>query len=164
MLLGLHHAAMSTPDMDRALGFYEGLLGFEIALDLTWTKGSRDMDALVGFVDSSGRCVMLRAPNAFLELFQFDSPVPRAAGRAPGVCEHGLSHICLAVTGIDAEHARLTAAGVEFSSAPTTAFGMRAVHGRDPDGNVVELLEVLDPAASFALFDRAGALTRSGRA
>lgn len=79
MIQGLHHAAVLTPDMDRALAFYQGVLGFDIALDLTWSRGAPEVDAIGGFADSSGRCVMLRTSNAFLELLRFDSPAPRAA-------------------------------------------------------------------------------------
>ena len=65
------------------------------------------------------------------------------------VCDQGITHICLQVTDIDAEYARLSAAGMRFHCAPQTAPGLcRATYGRDPDGNIVELIEP-DPAGPF---------------
>jgi predicted enzyme related to lactoylglutathione lyase len=56
--------------------------------------------------------------------------------------DHGITHVCLQVTGIDAEYARLRAAGMQFHSPPqSVGGGIWSAHGRDPDGNVVELLE-----------------------
>lgn len=58
------------------------------------------------------------------------------------VADHGLTHFGIWVTDIDAVHARLSEAGIRFHS-PVIDFpgGMRATYGRDPDGNVFELLE-----------------------
>ena len=67
------------------------------------------------------------------------------------VCNQGITHICIAVSDIAAEHARLSAAGMAFLSPPQDVPGLcRAVYGRDPDGNIVELIEA-DPAGPFAL-------------
>ena len=42
-----------------------------------------------------------------------------------------------------AEYDRLVAAGMRFHCLPVTMGRQRATYGRDPDGNVVELLEDL---------------------
>ena len=43
---------------------------------------------------------------------------------------------------IDADYTRLLAAGVTFHCLPQTAPGLcRATYARDPDGNIVELLQ-----------------------
>ena len=55
-----------------------------------------------------------------------------------------LDHFCLQMTDIDAEHARLKAAGMVFHCLPQARSGLRVTYGRDPDGNVIELLEVTD--------------------
>lgn len=45
---------------------------------------------------------------------------------------------------IDAEYERLSKAGVTFFSAPQEMFDMlESVYGRDPDGNIFELQEIL---------------------
>jgi hypothetical protein len=57
------------------------------------------------------------------------------------VCDHGITHICLRITGIEEESARLERAGVRFDSPPVDPGGDRCVHGRDPLGNVLERVE-----------------------
>lgn len=34
MILGVHHAALAVPDLEAALAFYCGLLGFEVTLEM----------------------------------------------------------------------------------------------------------------------------------
>ena len=53
----------------------------------------------------------------------------------------------------DAEYERLVAAGMTFHCAPPQlgAGMIRATYGRDPDGNIVELQEIIDPAIPFTL-------------
>ena len=34
MILGLHHAAMAVPDIQKAVDFYFGVVGFEIVMDM----------------------------------------------------------------------------------------------------------------------------------
>jgi 4-hydroxyphenylpyruvate dioxygenase-like putative hemolysin len=100
-------------------------------------------DDITGLSDSSARVVMLKAGNACLELFEFATPQPKPAETARPVCDHGITHLCLQVSDIDAEYERLKKTGMEFHCPPqTVGDSLRATYGRDPDGNVVELLEV----------------------
>ncbi|HJP36347.1 MAG TPA: VOC family protein, partial [Gammaproteobacteria bacterium] len=65
-----------------------------------------------------------------------------AEARRP-VCDHGITHLCLQVSDIDAEYERLKAAGMVFHCPPqAVGDAIHATYGRDPDGNVVELLEI----------------------
>ena len=151
MILGLHHASITTPDLDRLSAFYRGLLGFEVVLETAWESGNTTADRIFGLNDTAVRMVMLRTANACLELFEFAHPIGKPVDPYRPVCDQGITHICLAVRDIDAEHARLSAAGMAFHSPPQDAPGLcRAVYGRDPDGNIVELVEA-DPAGPFAL-------------
>ena len=40
MVVGFHHAALSTPDLDRCLAFYCDVLGCEVAWTFGWEAGS----------------------------------------------------------------------------------------------------------------------------
>jgi catechol 2,3-dioxygenase-like lactoylglutathione lyase family enzyme len=144
MIHGIHHTAISTGDMERALRFYRDLLGFTEVFSSTWEVGTEEVDRIVGLQDSSARVVMLKAGNACIELFQYETPRPKPNEANRPVCDHGITHLCLQVTDIDAEYARLKAAGMVFHCPPQTRGGLRVTYGRDPDGNVVELLEVTD--------------------
>lgn len=152
MIHGIHHTAISTGDLERSVAFYRDLLGFEEAISSGWQVGTETLDKITGLKDSSARMVMLKAGNAFVELFQFETPTPKPADAMRPVCDHGITHLCLAVSDVDGEYERLKAAGMVFHCPPqTTATGNRVTYGRDPDGNVIELLQVLDSESPMAL-------------
>jgi len=140
MILGVHHVAISTPDLDRLAAFYCDQLGFERIFDTAWEPGNRAADAIVGLRDSSARTAMLRGGNLYLELFEFRAPIPKPADTRRPVCDHGITHICLLVDDVDAATERIE---LDFHSVPQDlGGGVRTVYGRDPDGNVVELKEL----------------------
>ena len=112
MILGLHHTAMSSPDVGRLARFYCEHLGFERASEFAWPQGFAPADAVTGLEGSRARGEMLRLGTAFLELFEFATPSPRPSDPDRAVCDHGITHICIRVDDLDAEYARLNAAGM----------------------------------------------------
>ncbi len=95
MIQGIHHTAISTTDIERSLRFYKDLLGFEEVFSSSWKAGSKVMDAITDLKDSSARLAMLRAGNACIELFQYETPQPRPVEPMRPVCDHGITHLCL---------------------------------------------------------------------
>jgi catechol 2,3-dioxygenase-like lactoylglutathione lyase family enzyme len=157
MIHGIHHPALATGQLDRMVDFYCEALGFELVYRSAWEKGSVEVDDLVGLPDSAARTAMLRSGTVFLEMFEYSSPPGRPGDPDRPVSDHGYTHVCLWVSDIDAEYERLCAAGMRFHCAPNPApdpprrGAVRATYGRDPDGNVIELLELLDPRSSLRL-------------
>lgn len=152
MIRGIHHTAISTPNLERALAFYRDLLGLDEVLDGGWPVGSEIADKITGLKDSSTRMAMLKAGNAMIEIFEYQSPPPKPGDPDRPVCDHGITHICLDVTDLSAEYERLKAAGMVFHCPPQDlGSAVRTTYGRDPDGNVLELQEVLDPDNPIAL-------------
>jgi catechol 2,3-dioxygenase-like lactoylglutathione lyase family enzyme len=147
MIIGFHHAAISTPDLDRSIRFYTDVVGCREAWAFDWEAGSRAADAMTGLQDSAARAVMLQLGESYLEIFEFSSPAPRSADPSRPVCDHGITHICLQVRNLHDEHDRMKAAGMQFMSQPLTQETGYVVYGRDPDGNVVELIEFTDVPA-----------------
>ena len=60
MINGIHHIAISTPDLNRLVDFYKDILGFEIVYETSW-ENREIIDQIVGLKDSAARSVMLRA-------------------------------------------------------------------------------------------------------
>ena len=141
MLIGFHHAAISTPNLDRFVAFYKEVLGCEEAWTFGWESGSEAADAITGLKDSAARAAMLKLGDSYLEVFEFSSPAARAPNGDRPVCDHGITHICLQVQDIHAEYTRLKGAGMRFHCPPQAQDTGFVTYGRDPDGNVVELLE-----------------------
>ena len=144
MIHGVDHAALVVPDLEAALGFYRGVLGFEVESDSAWPIGARRVDRLVGLDDSSARVVIVCLGGTRLEIFEYHSPAPRPRDPDFRVCDHGLTHFCLRVSEIGEEYARLVEAGVEFNDEPVDVGTSICVYGRDPFGNCFELKEYKD--------------------
>ena len=152
MIEGIHHVAISTGDIERSLSFYRDLLGFEQISRFGWEEGSEGADLITGLTNSSCSAAMLKLNNAFVELFEFSTPSPGEGDPNRPVSDHGITHLCVAVSDIDAEYERLKAAGMRFHCPPQRMGGStRATYGRDPDGNVVELLEIGEATSPMAL-------------
>lgn len=141
MTIRLHHAGISTPNLDRLVTFYSELLGFEEVSRSSWERGFDDADAVLGLVDTAAEMVLLRLGDTYLELFEFRHPAPGPAPVDRPVSKSGINHICLAVDDLASEYERLSNAGMQFHSTPRDIGDGPFTYGRDPDGNVVELWE-----------------------
>ena len=144
MIRGIHHVAINTPDLDRLLAFYRDVVGFEVVegTRFDWAD-SPEIDTIVGIKGSASKVVMLRAANAYIEMFEYQYPKARHADRL-NPSDHGYTHICLDVVDVQAEYERLSKNGMTFHAPPTAVEGgrIRTVYGRDPDGNIIELQEL----------------------
>ena len=150
MIVGLHHVAIGVNDFDKALKFYTEGLGFEIV-----QQGEFDNDAAanqaIGLDQIKAKMAMLKAPNAFVELWQYYHPEP--ADLRSRACDYGYPHLALQVDDIQAEYDRLKTHGMEFVG-EVVHFGdnASAIYGRDPCGNIIELYEI--KAAEIAQLPR----------
>lgn len=150
MINGVHHVSLATADLDAFLGFYRDLLGLPLNSEglIEPAPGFEDLyaafESVTALPGTRARVAQLGAGNLQIEVFQYLDPLPRP-GEARPPCDVGIRHIAFDVTDIEAEYARLKAAGVPSLSVPQTMgpFGLRSVYLRDPDGNIVELQEVL---------------------
>ncbi len=158
MIRGIHHPGLTTGDADRLLAFYRDLLGFQEIFGFGWEAGTEMSDfaaGITGVKNSTARSVLLKAGNAFLEIFEYEQPAStRSDDRA--LSQQGFAHVCLDSDDVIADHARLAAAGVEFVSAPVDVGPMRLCYCRDPDGNFVELQQITDPDSDLVLRAVAG--------
>jgi catechol 2,3-dioxygenase-like lactoylglutathione lyase family enzyme len=145
MINGIHHTAISTRNLERIVEFYTEAIGCEVIFNYEWHEGNDLHDQVSGLDNSAARVAMLKAGNIYLEFFEYRSPTPVPNEPARSACDHGIAHICLDVTDIDAEYERLSKSGMVFKARPPhfKEMGVRAIYGSDPDGNVIELLELL---------------------
>jgi catechol 2,3-dioxygenase-like lactoylglutathione lyase family enzyme len=148
MIHGVHHVAIATGDIDGLMDWYQRAFGFELISKGEWKPGNAVNDSIVGLRDSGAKTGFLQGGNLLLEFFQYTNPVGRPGDPNRPVCDHGYTHFGVTVDNIDAEHDRLVALGMRFHAPPTPKDQMggrlRACYGRDPEGNVIELLEFFD--------------------
>lgn len=142
MVKGLSHVGISVANLDRSIEFYCKGLGMDIVEQQSEFAGE-DYERILRLAGVRGKTAMLKADTLQLELFEFAHPVPRASDPARPVCDHGITHFCIEVDDIASAYAQLISAGASFHSEPIEFTGVGlATYGRDPDGNVIELLEM----------------------
>lgn len=141
---GLHHLGISVPDLDAAVNFYTEAFSFKVILNESW-KHSEVADAVTGLEGSAARGVNLWTGNAVIELFEFSAPAAQSQHPDHPVADHGINHMCLQVSDIHTEVERLTELGMRFHSSPVGDESGWFTYGRDPWGNVIELVEPLSP-------------------
>ena len=150
MINGVHHTSISTGNMDRLIAFYRDLLGVEVVFETTFD--GPEIEAITALPGAKGRVAMLRSANIHIELFEYANPVPAPHVPNRPVSNQGLTHLCFDVTDLPAEYERLTAAGVEFHCPPIQLTrSVRTTYARDPDGNVIELQEILTDKSAMAM-------------
>ena len=147
MILGVHHIAIATLDIERLAKFYCEAFGFTVVKIGGWEVDSARHELVTGVKRSAAHSWMLKAPNLFLELFEYREPRGHKEADAR-LSDPGYTHFCLAVKDIDAEYRRLQATGMRFHGPPPGQPGdpVRAIYCRDIDGNSIELIE-FDPSA-----------------
>ena len=121
-------------DVDASIAFYCGQLGFREVM-----HPARPFAMLV----RGDLRFLLVAPVGPDGPGGSSRPMPDGAVQRPG----GWNRIVLEVDDLDAELARLRAAGVSFRSGPVTGIGGRQALVTDPSGNLVELFEPIIPEA-----------------
>ena len=142
MIVGIHHVAIGVPDFDKGLAFYRDTLGFEVVQTSKFNRDNPLADRAIGLPEVAAKMAMLKTTNAFIELWQYTNPKPDDRRGRP--CDYGYVHFALQVDGLEAEYARLVAAGMEFAGPPVDFGVASAIYGKDPFGNVIELYEIRD--------------------
>lgn len=139
MIERLEHVALSVADLQRAIDFYTGLLGFTVLRVLEVAPPMR-LGEINGLPGCSARIAHLDCGGTMLELFEYTQPRGRSVDASRTQADHGLIHFGMKTNSIHEDHARLAAAGVNFFGPPVEFRpGAWVVYFNGPDGEVVEL-------------------------
>jgi lactoylglutathione lyase len=128
MITGIGHVAFRITDLERALDFYCGKLGFREAFRL-----ERDGEPSPWIV------YLQLAPGQFIELF------PGGDGSvAPRSRAAGYNHYCLVVDDLAATLRELRERGLELAGDPIRGTDTNWQFWlQDPDGNAIELMQIV---------------------
>ncbi len=133
------HAALVTTDIVRLAGFYALLTGSAVLRQGNFGPDNK-FDVVAGIADLRFKGAWLRLANAELEFWEYDHPRTKPVERRNAVAP-GWNHLCFESDDIDADHARLLGLGVELHTPPHPFGSARVFFGRDPDGNIFEVLQ-----------------------
>jgi catechol 2,3-dioxygenase-like lactoylglutathione lyase family enzyme len=139
---GLSHIAIRAEDVPRSAAFYEHVFGYQVFLD------ERDKDANPRTMGVIG--------GAAVEIVKSAKPHARVDEEVPGYAVMSFS-----VDDIDAARAALAEAGVPRVGKVLTMGDVRLIFLRDPDGILLEIIQLRGGAASMAEIG-AKALARAG--
>jgi catechol 2,3-dioxygenase-like lactoylglutathione lyase family enzyme len=140
----VHHIGVTVADMDRAIAFWERLLGAP-SRDRSVLRGPQ-LGTLVGYPGIHIEACWIDLPGGTaLELLRYlerdEAPYD------PGTAHPGNVHVCLHVDDMDAAHAHAVACGatavsehpIDVAGGPRA--GTRLAYLRGPDGVTIELVQ-----------------------
>ena len=138
----IRHTGIVVSDIDKALHFYNKLLGLEIVKDM-WESGEF-IDNILGFQKVKVRTVKMDAGGSLVELLCFKSLHPRVSF-VRNLNLLGCTHIALTVDNLDKYYNLLKEDGIRFVSEPQKSEdgSVKVAFCKDPDETFVELVEEL---------------------
>jgi catechol 2,3-dioxygenase-like lactoylglutathione lyase family enzyme len=133
----LHHHGISVTDLDRAVEFYRSVFGFELVDRYSLSDDA--LAAAIGVEAAAAEFAQLDAGAARVELVEYEG----ASGRPERetASDVGATHLGLHTEDVDAVYDSLPDDVETISDPQTTGSGTRILFVRDPDGNLIELLE-----------------------
>jgi len=144
MLRGIHHVGVHVHDMDRMIRFYSEAFGFELVGEPFLFDRIPEVDRIIDVPGAVVRGALLKAGNAYLELFQFHEPAPRSVDPKQAF-DKGYTHFCVDTDDIAADMPRLKAAGMDFRGRDYVDVGsVRTLYGWDPENNIIEIQQSID--------------------
>lgn len=120
MIKGLEHAAIASPDPDRLAAWYVEWLDFAVE-----SKSPR-----------SGTYFLRGRNGSRIEVIRAETPA-----QSPEMKDAGLRHLALITDEFDVDYARIQASGAALAGEPEDKGGNRVVFFRDPDGNLLHLIQ-----------------------
>jgi catechol 2,3-dioxygenase-like lactoylglutathione lyase family enzyme len=152
------HVALVSPDIDRLVAFYAGLLGVEPYRRVNKVAGPR-IDEVTGLDSVHVRAAWFNVDNMVLELWEYLTPRTPEPTAVRSLDVTGYQRFVFEVGDLEHEVARLAESGVDMIGAPTGTDDSagRCAYARDPDGNLFGLLEL--PDGSGASLDRLERIT-----
>ena len=142
----MDHVAIMVSDLERAYHFYHDLLGME-KREYYEEKHIEGVSEVLGLSGVQMKIYIMSSPSnpgVTLHVTALDHP-ESPTGR-PEIHHVPSTHICFTVDDIEATYESLKARSVEFVSPPVhypaQAGGWGICFVYDPDGNLLELVEV----------------------
>ncbi len=143
-MIYFRHAGIVITNRKRSLRFYCDLLGLKIYREMH--EAGDFVDSILGLKKVKVNTIKLSADGngGLVELLSFSSH-PKKMDTKRKIFSVGPSHIALTVDNLDTIYKKLLKAKVPFTSAPLISDdgSAKVTFCKDPDGNFVELVQIL---------------------
>ena len=130
----IHHCAISVPDVEASVAWYEEMLGFEVV----WRTIIPGLDVIL---------VQMKGAGFLLELFQVPGAAPLPEGRSHPNTDfrtHGVKHFAIEVSDAREFVLELQAKGVKVVHVAEFE-GTYGAFVLDNSGNLIEIWQYLQP-------------------
>ena len=141
MVKGIRHIGLVVQDVQKAISFYQDLLGFKVFWDRIEEGPFIETISALSFLKV--RTIKMRSENgSVLELLCYD---PSAGRTVKKLSQSGFSHLALTVDDLDGMFHSLKGENVEFLSPPQISPDKKAKVSfcKDFEGNFLELVQEL---------------------
>ncbi|MDB2223791.1 VOC family protein [Halorubrum ezzemoulense] len=133
-----HHVGITVANLDRAVDFYAETFGLDLVAE--FAVGGDAFAEAVAVEDASAEFAHLDAGGSIVELVEYE-PVGEESPDPPELNRPGATHLGLSVDDVEAFYDGL-ADDVETLSPPRpTESGTTVLFVRDPEGNLIEVLD-----------------------
>jgi catechol 2,3-dioxygenase-like lactoylglutathione lyase family enzyme len=140
MVKSFDHVTVVVRDIEAAKRFF-GLLGFrELRSVVISGKVMEDYMGVAG-IEADHVTLAIEDPHAEVQLLHYRHPDAIVDANISKLNKLGFNHICFSVDDLDAEVARLTAAGVKLRNRVMDFQDRRLVFLRGPEDITVELAQ-----------------------
>ncbi|GAB7017815.1 VOC family protein [Halostagnicola bangensis] len=134
-----HHVGITVRDLETVRSFYSDVLGLSV-VDTFDVSGKAFEDA-VDVSDAAGSFAHLESDDGDVRIELIEYEPEARASRAESINQPGATHVGFAVDDLEAFGETIPADVEALSEPKTTASGTTIMFLRDPEGNLVEILE-----------------------
>ena len=136
--LSSHHIGITVRDLDRAVAFYQDV--FDLSVVAEFSVSGEAFATGVDVEAARARFAHLDAGSIRLELVEYEPAGDQSD--SPQLNDQGAIHLGLETDDLDAFYADLPTDVETLSPPQTTDTGTRILFVRDPEGNLIEVLEL----------------------
>jgi len=143
-IIAADHTGITVSNLERSLAFWRDVLGFELSHRPHQT--GKLASEITGVPGAEISIAVLKAPGHKIELLEYLAPADKKrVDLRP--CDVGSMHVALTVDDLDAVLEKIAASGWKAAGEPQTLqagpnAGKRVVYVRDPDGTIIEFMQM----------------------
>jgi catechol 2,3-dioxygenase-like lactoylglutathione lyase family enzyme len=144
MMRTIRHTGIVVKDLKKMVHFYRDVLGLKVIKRMN--ESGSYLDSVTALKKTKVTTIKMKADNeGLIELLYFRSHPSRISNRR-GLFDTGISHIAFGVKDAGAEYKKLKKNGIRFNSLPQISPDgcAKVAFFRDPEGNMIEIMEVLN--------------------
>lgn len=145
MILSSRHTGIVVDNMEKCLRFWRDVMGLEVVAD--FREDGEFISRVEALPGVRLHMIKLAAPDGSqIELLKDEAHPTPSPGRNQ-LCDRGIRHIAFAVSDVEESWRTLREQGCDILSEPLESPDGKArlFFARDPEGNLIEIVEVIAP-------------------